>query len=160
MIKKDYACCFTGHRIIAADLHKTLPQRLELQIRQLIKQGTVDFITGGALGFDTLAAQAVLNLRNEFPDIRLILALPCQDQSKRWSKGDRDLYEEIRRRADFVHYTAQEYFSGCMMRRNRFMVDHSANCVFYLTNPRSGTYRTVAYAIEQGLQLYNILAVN
>lgn len=159
MIRKELACCFTGHRIIAKEFQDTLPGQLELQIRRLIGEGTVDFIAGGARGFDTLAAETVLRLREEFPGIRLILALPCQDQTRGWSSMDKKCYEEICQAADLVHYTGKRYTMDCMMRRNRFMVDNSASCIFYLTNQRSGTYKTVSYAMEQERQLYNILTV-
>ncbi len=159
MIRKEHACCFTGHRIIAKQFRETLPIRLELQIRRLIEEGIVDFISGGALGFDTLAAETVLRLREEFPQIRLILALPCRDQDKAWSTADQLRYQSICQKADHSYYTADRYSSTCMMRRNRFMVDNSSSCIFYLTNQRSGTYKTVSYAMEQNRKLYNILTV-
>ncbi len=159
MIRKDHACCFTGHRIIAKEYRNTLPRLLELQIRRLVEDGITDFITGGARGFDTLAAQTVLKLRMEFPQIRLILALPCKDQTRGWSTADKTIYEQICRDADSVHYTGTRYTMDCMMRRNRFMVDNSTACIFYLTNQRSGTYQTVSYAMEENRKLYNILTV-
>lgn len=159
MIRTEQACCFTGHRILAVKDQPLLPQKLEDCIRQLIGEGICDFICGGARGFDTLAARTVLALREEFPDIRLILALPCRDQSRRWGASDRALYQEILSHADLVHYTSDHYHTGCMMSRNRFMVDHSAVCVFYLTVTRSGTYKTVAYAMEQERRLCNILSL-
>ncbi len=159
MIRKNLACCFTGHRIIAREFRETLPQKLELQIRRLIDDGTADFITGGARGFDTLAAQTILKLRGEYPHIRLVLALPCKDQTKGWSVADKATYDSICNLADMVHYTGTRYTLDCMMRRNRFMVDNSSSCIFYLTNQRSGTYKTVSYAMEQGRNLYNILTV-
>lgn len=159
MIRKDYACCFTGHRVIAKEFRDVLPARLEFLIRDLIKEGITDFITGGALGFDTLAAETILRLRDEFPQIRLILALPCPDQAKDWSDADQKRYQQICRLADVVHYTADRYSPGCMMRRNRFMVDNSIACIFYLTRQRSGTYKTISYAMDRNLRLYNILSV-
>lgn len=157
MIRKEKACCFSGHRVIPLAEREQLQQKLVLQIKELIEKGYVDFIVGGALGFDTLSAQAVLSLRDEFPHIRLILALPCRDQDVRWNEADRKLYAELCKLADLVHYCSDSYHLGCMRKRNQFMVDHAACCVFYLTRQRSGTYQTVSYALEQGLQLYNLL---
>lgn len=159
MIRKDYACCFTGHRIMAKEFRNTLPTRLEQLVRALIGEGFSDFISGGALGFDTLAAETVLRLQEEFPQIRLIMALPCPDQTKGWTFVNQERYESICKRADVIHYVADHYSVSCMMKRNRFMVDNSSACVFYLTNQRSGTYKTVSYAMEQNLKLYNILSV-
>ncbi|MBE5040222.1 SLOG family protein [Ructibacterium gallinarum] len=157
MIRTDVACCFTGHREIPTEDLYMLVHKLELKIRDLIQNGSADFITGGARGFDTLAAGTILTLRNEFPHIRLILALPCKEQTKGWKTADVLLYQQIMQQADIVHYVSESYDRGCMMRRNRFMVDHSRRCVFYLTHRRSGTYKTVEYAMQQSLTLYNIL---
>ena len=159
MIRKNKACCFTGHRYISTEFKEKLPEKIELQIRELISNGTVDFVTGGARGFDTLVALEVIKLRLEFPEIRLILALPCHDQTRGWTNSDKNLYEKILNSADLIYYTAENYSSDCMMKRNQFMVDNSVSCVFYLTNPRSGTYKTVAYAMENDLELYNILSI-
>lgn len=61
-------------------------------IQNLVLEGYRYFGTGGALGFDTLAAQAVLSLRGDFPYIKLILVLPCKDQASRWKDTDRKVY--------------------------------------------------------------------
>lgn len=156
---RSNACCFTGHRCLSAAHRALLPDRLETQIKALIDRGVCDFITGGARGFDTLAALAVLKVRSEIPSIRLLLALPCKEQTKGWTRREQALYEDILKRADDVHYLSEHYTKTCMQQRNRYMVDHSENCVFYLTAQRGGTYQTVAYAIRQDLQLFNILLV-
>lgn len=53
-----------------------------------IEQGYRYFVADGALGFDTLAAQTVLNLKQQYPEIKLILVLLCKDQAARWSACD------------------------------------------------------------------------
>ena len=74
------------------------------------------FGAGGALGFDTLAAQCVLSLKKQYPHIKLILVLPCITQTKGWSKDDIATYEEIKSQADKVVYTSYDYFRGCMLK--------------------------------------------
>lgn len=155
--KKDQSCCFTGHRIVVPEHLSAVKARLNRQICRLTDNGIYRFIAGGARGFDTLAAETVLSLRETHPQIQLLLALPCKNQTKGWPATDKARYETILRHADEVHYLAEAYDSGCMMRRNRFMVDNSSCCIFYLTHMHSGTYKTVEYAMEQGHELYNIL---
>ena len=155
--KRDQSCCFTGHRVIAPEHLTAVKERLERQICRLADSGIYRFIAGGARGFDTLAAEAVLAVRETRPQIQLLLALPCKNQTKGWTTADKARYAAILRQANGVHYQTEVYDSGCMMRRNRFMVDNSSCCIFYLTRARSGTYKTVEYAMEQGLELCNIL---
>ena len=50
------------------------------------------------MGFDTIAAFAVLKLKERYPDIRLILVLPCFSQTRGWSQEDIEIYDDINRR--------------------------------------------------------------
>lgn len=114
------------------------------------------FGAGGALGFDTLAAQCVLSLRKRYSHIKLILVLPCTTQTKGWSKDDIAVYEEIKSQADKVVYTSHDYFRGCMHKRNRHLVDNSSACISYLTENKGGTFYTVNYAKSKGVEVINI----
>ena len=40
------------------------------------------------MGFDTLAAKTVLDLKKDYPDIKLILVLPCLNQTRGWKDAD------------------------------------------------------------------------
>ena len=133
-----------------------ISRRLKTTLIRLIEEGYVCFGAGGALGFDTLAAQCVLSLKNQHPHIKLILILPCITQTKGWSENDIAIYEEIKSQADKVVYTSREYSRGCMFKRNRHLVDCSSVCVAYLTQEKGGTAYTVNYAKEHGLTFYNI----
>lgn len=106
--------CFTGHRELPTDDLPEISKRLEDTLVKLIEQGYRYFGAGGALGFDTLAAQVVLRLRERYPQIRLILVLPCLNQTRGWPQADIDAYEEIKRCADKVTYTSEHYFRGCI----------------------------------------------
>ena len=148
--------CFTGHRELPAEYLPGISKRLEDTLVTLIEQGYRYFGAGGALGFDTLATQVVLRLRERYPQIRLILVLPCLNQTRSWQQTDVDIYEELKRRADKVTYTSESYFRGCMQKRNRHLVDNSSVCICYLTKPTGGTAYTVNYASEHGLTIINI----
>ena len=153
---KNHTVCFTGHRRILQEHFGTLAQRLKTILVQLINEGYVYFGAGGALGFDTLAAQTVLELKNEHPEIKLILVLPCLSQTRGWSTRDIEIYEDIKSKADKVVYTSQEYTRGCMHKRNRHLVDNSSVCVCYLTESTGGTAYTVDYAKKNSLTVINL----
>ena len=116
----------------------TLTRRLKSTIIELIDKGYKYFGAGGALGFDTLAAQTVLDLKSDYPHIKLILVLPCITQADSWSVDDKAIYEKVKAAADKVVYTSQEYTRGCMHKRNRHLVDHSSACICYLTEKNRG----------------------
>ncbi len=153
---KEKTCCFTGHRIIPPEEREELVRKLEETIAHLYQQGIRYFEAGGALGFDTLAAQAVLRLREKCPGIKLTLVLPCLSQTKGWRPEDAAEYERIKSQAVEVIYTSQEYTRGCMHKRNRYLADHSGVCVCYLTRNSGGTAYTVRYAKSHGLEIINL----
>lgn len=121
----DYICCFTGHRIIKKNILPFIKQSVATEVRKLITQGVTYFIIGGALGFDILAEQTVLDLKKDYAHIKLILAVPCKNQADKWNRKDKMIYENIKNRADKVIYISEKYEKGSMLKRNINMVDNS-----------------------------------
>ncbi len=156
-MEKEKTVCFTGHRAIPAKERTEIVRRLYSEVARLILEGFDTFICGGAVGFDTEAAQCVLAMKDRFPHIRLVLALPCRDQTVKWdNESDLAKYKSILGLADEVEYMQPFYSSGCMHARNRWMADRSAVCIAYLTSNRGGTYYTYNYAIKNGLRTINV----
>ena len=136
-------CAFSGHRNLAVyDFDELLLQRV---IVNLVKNGIKRFLCGMAVGFDMKAAQTVIVLKKSY-DIELVACLPCANQSERYSQKNKLLYDEILACCDEVVVLESEYVSGCMHRRDRYMVDNSDTLVCFLRKTSGGTYYTVNYA--------------
>ena len=150
------SCCFTGHRTIAQGVALPLTQALDARLEALVADGFTEFRTGGARGFDTLAALRVLMLKKSHPHVTLHLILPCRDQAASWREGERAIWEDILAKADRVDFLRDAYTSDCMHERNRALVDGSEACVAFLTSNRGGTLYTCSYALKNGLVLYNL----
>ena len=156
-IDRSKGCCFTGHRHIPEDERAILRERLLSCIRHLNEDnGVTTFYAGGCTGFDTLAAQAVLEYRADHAEVQLIIVVPYAEQSRGWSQEDKNEYERIKSMASEVVCLAGHYFNGCMQKRNRYMVDRSALCVCYLIKADGGTASTVKYAQVKGLTVRNL----
>lgn len=153
---REQTCCFTGHRELPVWERKQLTAKLENTITALINRGILFYEAGGARGWDTLAAKAVLKLKPSHPSIKLILVLPCLTQTKGWRPEEIAEYERIKVQADKVVYTSQQYTKGCMHKRNRHLVDNSSVCVCYLSKESGGTAYTVGYAEKKGLEIINL----
>lgn len=152
---KNQTCCFTGHRDCKDN--RKLRKRLKSAITELITKNDVRyFCAGGALGFDTIAARCIIRLKRKYPDIRLILILPCPEQDRYWSHRDKAVYKDIMEKADKVIYTSDRYTRGCMHTRNRCLVDNSAYCIAYCGKSEGGTYYTINYAAARGLEIINL----
>ena len=153
---KERTCCFTGHREILDDM-AYIREHLNDEIENLIKMGITQFITGGARGFDTIAAKSVLSLKKKYPYITFLLVIPCEGQENGWSAQEKEEYHLIRAKADRVVVLAEHYYKGCMQERNRYMVDQSSVCLAYLRKDSGGTAYTVQYAKNKQLQVIHII---
>ena len=157
------SCCFTGHRTIPDGELCAVKEKLRHAVRLLASCGFTYFICGGALGFDMLAEQIILEEAAKSADIRLVLALPCRDQTGKWLRTGKNgtgllrEYMRIKAAAASVIYISDFYTDGCMRERNQFMVDNSSFCVaYYNGSVRSGAGQTYRMASRGGLKIYNI----
>lgn len=155
-VNKVNTVCFTGHREIPKKEAILIPTALKAELETLIKRGAVNFKAGGAMGFDTIAALCVLELKEKYPHINLQLCLPCRDQTKFWPKECIEVYNYILSKASDVNYTCEHYTSWCMMARNRKLVEKSQVCIAYLSRSTGGTAFTYEHALKNGLQVINI----
>ena len=78
-----------------------------------------------AEGCDLYFCEAVLALREDHSDITLEAAVPFAGQAEHWGAAQRQRYEALLARCDTVTVLQEHYSPGCMMKRNRYMVDHA-----------------------------------
>lgn len=149
-------CAFTGHRTVKPEHRAQLCDRLARAVEYVYSLGVRDFYTGGAVGFDTLAAREVLRFRITHPDVSLRLVLPCLNQDERWSDAQRERYSYVLQNAESVEYVAEEYTRGCMKERNRRLAELCDVMIAYVYRDGSGSSQTVRMARELGRQVYNI----
>ena len=149
---RDKSCCFSGNREIAGDPDE-LFESVREKVEALIEKGYTDFYAGGAVGFDTLCERCVLALKNKYPHIRLILAVPFEGQERHWSISAQKAYSEVLKSADEVVILCKAPSKSAFFVRNRYMVDRSNTIIYYQRKSGGGTEATVEYAKKQGLEL-------
>jgi len=159
-MERETTCCFTGHRPDKLPWGEQerdprcleLKERLTAALEQAHGAGFRHFICGMAQGADLYFAEAVLALRERRPDVTLEAARPCETQADGWPEDARRRYFTILDRCDYETLVQHTYDRGCMMRRNRYMVDRSAHIIaVYDGVPKGGTAQTLAYALRRGL---------
>lgn len=157
-MEKSKTCFFTGHRKIAGRNIDIIKEKLAENIEKLIIDYDVkNFISGGALGFDTIAAEEVIEMRKKYPDIKLFFYLPCYGQSKKWMDNQKYKYRLLLSKADEVIYvTEKEYTEDCMNLRNIRMVRDSSFCIAFCILSSSGTGFTLRNAEAAGTDIVNI----
>lgn len=159
------SCAFTGHRPKSfswkydetASECLLLKEMLKKEIEKLLDCGVTDFYSGLAEGVDTWAAQIVLALREKNPTLKLHCILPCRDQAKKWEASAQKRHQNILEQANSVICLSESYYDGCMLNRNKYLVEHSSILLaVYDGNWRSGTGMTVRYAQKLGREIIRI----
>ncbi len=151
-----FVCCFTGHREIHPAHIEPLSALLDRTLSTLTGSGVFTYRTGGAIGFDTIAALKVLEHKELDPRVRLELFLPCRDQMAGWADFNQAAYRYILERADAVTVLYEKYRKGCMFERNRAMVRGSHFCIGYCTSDKGGSAYTLQYARTHGCRVVNL----
>ena len=157
-------CAFTGHRPQKLPWGsreedprcRALKRLLDEAVAQAAERGFRTFLCGMALGCDTYFAEAVLKRRDADPSLRLEAVLPCPEQADTWPAAERQRYRALVSACDDETMVAQRYTAGCMQRRNRYLVDHSALLIAAYDGSAGGTRNTIQYALSQGLQIADL----
>ena len=133
-----------------------LEDLLERAIEFAYSEGCREFYTGGALGFDTMAAKQLIAYRMKHTDLRLIVVVPCENQAEKWSFGDKEIYEYILSSADEVVFCSTEYTKDCMKLRNEYLADTCDILIAYCGRYTSGAAQTIRMAKKKGKTVYNL----
>ena len=145
--KKKARCCFTGHR--PQKLQRPIDDikvDLENEILAAIKDGYTTFITGMAYGTDIWAGSIVVRLKDRYPDIKLIAAIPFPEFSNNWDEEWKKKYDRLLASADLVKVICPEYHDGVYQLRNQWMVNHCSRLIGIYNGQPGGTRNTINYA--------------
>ncbi len=164
-MRREDTCCFTGHRpekLAWKENEKDpacikLKQELARRVQEIYDTGKRHFICGMARGCDLYFCEAVMELRGRHPDVTIEAAIPCQTQAAAWPEQERRRYAALLEKCDYETMVQHQYDRGCMMRRNRYMVDRSSVLLAVYDGMPGGTMQTVAYAMKQKI---NTVIVN
>ncbi len=157
-------CAFTGHRAAKLPWGYNENDPRCLQLKQVIYDtaeavyfaGFDRFLCGMAEGCDIYFCEAVIALREEHPEIRIEAAVPFAGQADKWPRSQRERYERLLSSCDTVTVLQEEYTPGCMMRRNRYMVDRAQLIIACYDGQSGGTLNTLRYALEKNVRILHI----
>lgn len=137
---------FTGHREFD-------PEQLSEPLIRVIERLSAStrepltFLSGMAMGFDMVAAEAVIEAREADHSIKLWCIIPYTDQAKFFDAENRSRHFKILEAADKVTTLQSDYTPEAFHRRNDFLVEQCDRVIAYWNGKRgSGTYYTVRIA--------------
>lgn len=79
--EKSKSLAFTGHRTVPVERQNEIRARLVEAVSVACKSGITCFYSGMAMGFDLMAAEAVLSLKGRYPNIRSLPLYLSEDRA-------------------------------------------------------------------------------
>lgn len=156
-LKEKQSVTFTGHRFIPYDKLPMLKTALKKVIIKLYAKGYHNYYCGMAMGFDLLSAEVVLSLKTDYEELKLIAVVPYRNQDERFSFADKRRYHSILNRANETIILREDYYQGCLLRRNDYMLAHSNQVIAYFNGEnKGGTFYTCRNAQVKGLPVINL----
>ena len=165
-------CTFTGHRpgklygySLDNPKYQVLAKHLLKVLRHLVEvEGVRRFITGGAIGYDTVAFFCVERIKGEYEGIENVLAVPFKNQPALWNEVDKERYSRMLKLADKIVYVDElddykvvedgvevgDFSPIKLQKRNEYMVDSSNYMIALWDGVKSGgTYNCLTYLNKQ-----------
>ncbi len=164
MTARQETCCFTGHRPTKLPWRYQeqdvrclkLKARIADAIEAVYADGYRHFLCGMAQGCDLYFCEAVIAFREKHPDVTIEAVIPCPTQADRWPEKERLRYAALVAACDTETLVSAQYSSGCMQRRDRYMVDHASLLIAAFDGSAGGTRYTVEYAIKREVSVLDI----
>ena len=160
------SCCFTGYRPSKFPFEltddngefKKFENKLVDAIFSLPDEECFTFYCGMAMGFDIIAAETVLLLRETYKKakISLVCVIPFIEQAASFSEEWKERYDGVLEQADEIILLSDKYYNGCYRKRNEFMVDNSDFVVTWFDGKSGGTRNTLAYANRNAKRIINL----
>ncbi|MBP1757969.1 MAG: hypothetical protein H6Q61_218 [Firmicutes bacterium] len=155
------SCSFTGHRPEKLPWGsrendprcKVLKERLMTELQAAYDAGCRHFLSGMARGTDLYFCEGVLHLKALHADVTLEAVIPYPGQADRWDSLEQHRYRALLEQCDYETVIQHQYTSGCLLRRNRYLVDHSSRIIAAYNGQGGGTLYTITYAMKNNLDM-------
>lgn len=149
-------CCFVGPRTLPPGIIERITVRLNEEMEALIRQGVTHYLSGGARGFDLVAAALVVAKREMGSDLHLHFILPYREYDALWPEREKKLSHDLLSEADTVQYIKDSFRVGCVRNHSRYLVGHSEYCIYAPAGGGRDISQAVRYAGRQGVRLISV----
>ena len=156
MKKREYACCFIGHR--DTPVTEELKNKLTQIIENLVRQDNVyTFLFGSQSRFDDVCRNVVTKLKEKYPYIKRIYV------RAEYPRIDENYENYLLQFFEYTYFPKRVENAGraVYVKRNLEMIDNSKYCVAYYDekylpqNRNSGTKIAYEYAVKSGSIVIN-----
>lgn len=128
-----------------------IKKALENRFRALLDEGLEWVILSGQLGVETWAAEVVLDMKEEFPQLKYAVLTPFLEQEKRWNETKQENYQMIIENADFHRsLTSKPYEAPWQfIEKNKFFLRNSDGILILYDEETDGSPKFIKKEAER-----------
>ncbi|AWE06093.1 hypothetical protein DCE79_01195 [Lysinibacillus sp. 2017] len=154
-MKSLYITGYRAHELgIFNDTHPgvaIIKKALENQLRVLIEDGLEWIVISGQQGVETWAAQVVIELKTDYPEIKYSIITPFLEQEKNWNEHKQATYMHIVSNADFVTSVTKRPYEAPwqFIEKDKFIIDNTDGTLLVYDEENEGSPKYVHRLIQK-----------
>lgn len=129
-----------------------IKKAIKKQLLALLDEGLEWVIVSGQWGVELWAAEAVLELQEEYPELQLAVITPFIEQDEKWNEPKQEYYRSIVRRANYINSVTKTKYDGPWQfkEKNKFLLRNSDGMILLYDEEMEGSPK---FMKEQALRL-------
>jgi uncharacterized phage-like protein YoqJ len=128
-----------------------IKKALKKRIISLMDEGLEWIIVSGQWGVEVWAAEAALELKEQYKDLRLAVITPFLEQDENWNEEKKRIYQHIIKHANYVNSVMKSKYTGPWQfkEKNKFLLRNSDGIILVYDEENEGSPK---YIQEQAKQ--------
>lgn len=160
---------YRSHELgIFSNKHEAVPYIqgvLKRRLIALIEEGLEWVVIGGQLGVELWTGEVVNELKDEFPNLKLAVLTPFQNQDDRWKEATQEYYQSVLANADFVESVSKRPYEnpGQLQAHNQFIIEKTDGLLLFYDQDQQGSpefYLKTALKYQEAGNEYPILSIS
>ncbi|WLD91752.1 DUF1273 domain-containing protein [Alkalihalobacillus sp. AL-G] len=169
MLKVMAVSGYKAHELgIFSNKHEAVPYIKGVMKRRLIaliEEGLEWVVIGGQLGVELWTGEIVNELKAYYPEIKLAILTPFQDQETRWKEPSQEYYHEVLSKADFVDSVSKRPYESPrqLQAHNQFIIEKTDGLLLFYDSEQQGSpeyYLQSALKYHEAGNEYPILSIS
>lgn len=92
---------------------------IKKELIRLMEEGLEWVLISGQLGVELWSAEVVFDLQIEYPQLKMAILTPFQNQEEKWNDNNKEQYEMIVEQADFVESISKQPYLNPLQFKNK-----------------------------------------
>jgi uncharacterized phage-like protein YoqJ len=104
-----------------------IKKAIEKELIRLVESGVIWAIVSGQSGVELWAAEVVLSLKKEYPQLKLAVITPFLGQEENWKPEKQESYLNVIQQADFMDSVSKQPYQGPwqFVQKNKFLLSNT-----------------------------------